>query len=149
MLRKYKEKRKNDKRLHPINNIDELYKGNIFQYTFIEPKKTVLDAYEYLNRLNKFTITFQKEIYQNEYLFEINNKMATKGKAILKLKDIFGIEKIITFGDSKGDISMFETSDECYAVDNAMEELKKYAKGIIASNENNGVAKWLESNVEI
>jgi hypothetical protein len=29
---------------------------------------------------------------------------------------------------------MFKISDECYAVENAMEELKEYATGIINSN---------------
>ena len=34
----------------------------------------------------------------------------------------------------------FEISDECYAVENAVEELKVAATGIIDSNENDGVA---------
>lgn len=39
---------------------------------------------------------------------------------------------------------MFEISDECYAVENAVEELKEIADGIIGSNEDDGVAKWLK-----
>ena len=38
---------------------------------------------------------------------------------------------------------MFEISDECYAVANAVPELKAYATGEIASNDEDGVAKWL------
>ena len=38
---------------------------------------------------------------------------------------------------------MFEISDDCYAVPNAMEELKAVATGIIESNEEDGVARWL------
>ena len=38
---------------------------------------------------------------------------------------------------------MFEISDACYAVENAVEELKAAADGVIGSNENDGVAKWL------
>lgn len=38
---------------------------------------------------------------------------------------------------------MFEVSDEAYAVENAVEELKALATGIIGSNENDGVARWL------
>ena len=41
---------------------------------------------------------------------------------------------------------MFEISDECYAVENAVEELKKISTGIIGSNEDDGVAKWLKEN---
>lgn len=39
---------------------------------------------------------------------------------------------------------MFETADEAYAVENGVEELKKLATGLIDSNEENGVAKWLK-----
>lgn len=41
---------------------------------------------------------------------------------------------------------MFQMADESYAVANAHEELKKYATGVIASNDEDGVAKWLEAN---
>lgn len=40
---------------------------------------------------------------------------------------------------------MFKVADESCAVANAHEDLKKYATGIILSNDEDGVAKWLES----
>ena len=42
---------------------------------------------------------------------------------------------------------MFEASDECYAVANAKEEVKKKANGVIESNINNGVVKFLKSRI--
>ena len=47
------------------------------------------------------------------------------------------------------DIPMFEISDECYAVENAVGELKAFATGVIESNEEDGVAKWLLDHVEL
>ena len=44
---------------------------------------------------------------------------------------------------------MFEISDECYAVENAVDELKAVATGVIESNEEDGVAKWLLDHVEL
>lgn len=38
----------------------------------------------------------------------------------------------------------FEIADEAYAVENAVSELKAVATGIIGSNENDGVAKYLQ-----
>ena len=73
-------------------------------------------------------------------------KKATKGNAILPLKEKLKCNKIISFGDSVNDIPMFEISDESYAVENAVDELKKHATGIIMSNEKDGVAHWLEEN---
>ena len=62
---------------------------------------------------------------------------------------MWNCERVISFGDSMNDIPMFEISDESYAVKNALDELKKYATGIIESNEDDGVAKWLIGNVSI
>ena len=71
---------------------------------------------------------------------------AIKANAIRKLKELRGCDKVISFGDAINDIPMFEISDECYAVENAVEELKAVADGVIDSNENDGVAKWLEQH---
>ncbi len=43
-------------------------------------------------------------------------------------------------------IDMFEIADEAYAVSNAVDELKSIASGIIGSNDEDGVAKWLSEN---
>lgn len=51
--------------------------------------------------------------------------------------------RVVAFGDAINDIPMFQIADECYAVENAVEELKALATGIITSNEQDGVAKWL------
>jgi len=75
-------------------------------------------------------------------------KKATKGNAILTLKEKLNCDKIISFGDAINDIPMFKISDESYAVENAVDELKKHATGIILSNEKDGVAHWLEENYE-
>ena len=39
---------------------------------------------------------------------------------------------------------MFEISDEKYAVANAIPSVKEIASEVIGTNENNGVAKYLE-----
>jgi len=59
---------------------------------------------------------------------------------------MFNCEKVVVFGDGKNDIDMFEIADEGYAVSNAHETLKEKATGIIGSNDEDGVAKWLEQN---
>lgn len=45
------------------------------------------------------------------------------------------------------DIDVFNISDEAYAVANAFDELKQLAKGVIDSNNDDGVAKWLDNNM--
>ena len=68
---------------------------------------------------------------------------ASKARAILKLKELWGCGRVVSFGDAVNDLPMFEISDECYAVANAVDELKAAATGVIGSNEDDGVAKWL------
>ena len=50
------------------------------------------------------------------------------------------------FGDGKNDIDMFQMADKSYAVANAHDELKQYATEVILSNNEDGVARWLEAN---
>ena len=73
----------------------------------------------------------------------------SKAEAVQKLKQIKGCDRVVSFGDAVNDIPMFEISDECYAVENAVDELKAAADGVIDSNEENGVAKWLKEHVVI
>ena len=97
----------------------------------------------------RYTCNFQQELYRPEYWLEIMPRKATKYNAILKLKELWHCDKVISFGDSINDIPMFRISDECYAVENAVESLKKLATGVIGDNDSDSVAKWLEEHARI
>lgn len=53
-----------------------------------------------------------------------------KASAVLKLKELLGCGRIVSFGDGINDIPMFKISDERYAVKNAAAELKAIATDI-------------------
>ena len=61
----------------------------------------------------------------------------------MRLKEEYGFDKLVVFGDSANDITMFKIADEAYAVSNAVDELKALATGIIGSNEEDAVAVYL------
>lgn len=145
--RHYLDSRKGDKRLRPVVSKEELYAGDVFYFTCIGEKEELEPVYKELKDNENYTCTFQPEIYREEYWLEIMPKRATKANAILKLKEILGCERIVSFGDAINDIPMFQISDECYAVENAVGELKQLATEVIASNNNDGVAKWLVENI--
>ena len=48
---------------------------------------------------------------------------------------------------SINDLSMFEVSDEGYAPENAVPEVKASATAVITANSGDGVARWLEENL--
>ncbi len=147
-IQRYLSLRKGDKRFQPLSEeeADKLYVGDSFYYTCIGDKEELQPVYEALKDSEDFNVLFHQELYRPEYWCEILPKKATKANAIAELKKLWGCEKVVSFGDAVNDIPMFEISDECYAVENAVEELKKLATGVIGSNEDDGVAKWLLDN---
>ena len=143
-IRRYLDNRKGDRRLRPVTSTEELYQGDMFYFTCIGEQQDMKPVYDIFSKDARFRCTLQQELYRPEYWCEIMPAKATKAEAIRKLKEIWGCGRVVSFGDAINDIPMFEISDECYAVENAVEELKAIADGVIESNEENGVAKWLE-----
>lgn len=148
-IRRYLDVRKGDRRFRPLADETCLYQGDIFYFTCIADREELLPLYEIFSQDRRFRTTLQQELYRPEYFLEIMPQKASKAEAIKRLKEIWHCDKVVSFGDAINDIPMFEISDECYAVANAVPELKAYATGVIASNDEDGVAKWLEQNGEV
>lgn len=146
-IREFTSTRENDERKNEITDSIELYKGENFYYTCIDDKEKLLSAYKKLK--DKYRCIFSKDIYSGDYWLEILPKGATKANAIIKLKEMLGCDKVISFGDNVNDIEMFKISDKCYAVENAVDELKECATAVIGSNNDDGVARWLNKNVKL
>lgn len=142
-IQRYLNLRKVDRRLRPVSSREELYQGDMFYFTCIGEKDELQPVYDILAQDGRFRCTIQQELYRPEYWCEIMPAKATKAEAIRKLKEIRRCDRVVSFGDAINDIPMFEISDECYAVENAVDELKKIADKVIESNEDDGVAKWL------
>lgn len=136
--------RKGDVRTNAVRAANDLKAGNIFYITCIDEPKKLEPLYEKYK--DTYHCVYQTDIYTNEQWLEIMPLNASKAKAIKQLQTLLKCEKLVAFGDGKNDIDMFELADESYAVQNAHEDLKKIATGIIASNDEDGVAKWLDEN---
>ena len=136
------ESRKGDVRTNEVNSLSELKEGNIFYITCIDEPKKLMPLYDKYK--DKYHCVYQTDIYTNEQWLEIMPLEASKSNAMKQLQSMLNCEKLIVFGDGKNDIDMFEIADEAYAVENAVSELKAVATGIIGSNENDGVAKYLQ-----
>ena len=144
-IRRYLSMRQGDRRFRPVIDNQTLYEGETFYYTCIGEKDELQPVYEFFSGDCHYRCTMQQELYRPEYWCEIMPARASKANAIRKLKDLWDCTRVISFGDAVNDLPMFEISDECYAVVNAVDELKANATGIIESNEDDGVAKWLLS----
>ena len=81
--------------------------------------------------------------------YKMTLKDATKEKAITELSRAINIplEQIAAFGDDFSDIGMLKLCGHGIAMENAIEQVKKIASGTCPSNEDDGVARWLEEKL--
>ena len=145
-MKEYLTKRKDDPRINLTNDLHSLYQGEVYYFTVIGSYQELNSVYDMLKDNVNYNVTFQQEIYRDEYWLEIMPKIASKANAILKLKEILKCDEIVCFGDAINDLEMFKVSNQSYAMENAVDQLKKHATAIIDSNENDGVANWLIKN---
>lgn len=74
---------------------------------------------------------------------EVTDIKAQKGFILGKVVDEMGISRddVMVLGDSFNDYSLFTEFKNCFAMENAMEHIKKIATYITDTNDNDGVAK--------
>lgn len=136
--------RKGDIRTNIVETPGDLKKGDIFYITCIGEPETLQPLHEKYK--GRYHCVYHTDIYTQEQWLEIMPLAASKSNAIKQLQGMLGCEKLIVFGDALNDIDMFQIADEAYAVQNAHEDLKQYATDIILSNNEDGVAKWLQAH---
>lgn len=89
--------------------------------------------------------------YRGENRYGFINKNAGKVQAIKSLADYLniGLSNIIAFGDDLNDIEMLEQCGYGVAVSNAVKEVLNIADYVTDSNDEDGVAKFIEKNIFI
>lgn len=139
----YVNSRKGDKRLRPVNDYAELFKGDIFYFTVIDPKNIpLLDSV--FTADNGFARNVQRDTYYDMIWYEIYDKSASKANAVMQVKELMKADDLICFGDNFNDVSMIKAADVGVSVENACEELKKLSDFVIESNNNDGVARFID-----
>lgn len=84
--------------------------------------------------------------YRGENLYGFTSKEAGKYQAVRMLGEILQIDlqEMISFGDDENDYELLKYCGKGVAVSNAIPEIKNIADEITDSNDNDGVAEWLE-----
>ena len=80
---------------------------------------------------------------RNVSWLDIHHSDASKGGAVMTLKSLLGLKRVICFGDSDNDLSLFELADESYAPENAKEHVKTKATATIGHHDEDGIARFL------
>ena len=143
-MNKFLGSREGDPRTNIVKTIHDLKAGKIFYITCIDESQKLEPLYRKYRDF--YHCVYQTDLYTKEQWLEIMPLHVSKAGAIKQLRALLKCDKLVVFGDGKNDMDMFELADESYAVQNAHEDLKKIATSVISSNDEDGVAKWLEQN---
>lgn len=139
--------------INEISDIDDVVSQIVFDSYNYEEIKRMQKFIEELEEVevNNICKTLQKntKVIGEEYWFDTALKGNSKGKAIEKLLKILQIDKkdSICFGDEINDYKMFEAVGIKVAMKNGMNELKEKADFIALSNNEDGVARFIEENI--
>lgn len=132
-----------------VNDFTECLESEIIYFSTSDRIERIQPVYEELKKDESLHVEFYRDIYQKNYWYlEICSSGASKANAVDIIKESFGFDRVVSFGDNLNDLSMFAHSNECYAVGNAKEEVKKSATDVIRSNQENGVADFLKKRFE-
>ena len=147
VMRSFAEVRKNHykkpfiqvSRLADFANADTVYFTTTGPYDDLYPIKCEIENIRGVDH------AFYLDVYNGEWYLEVFSDRASKANGIRFLRERYGFDEVVAFGDNLNDLSMFEAADVRIAVGNAKEELKAAADIVIGTNADNGVAEWLAS----
>ena len=141
----YINSRKGDKALRPCKSYDELFEGDIHYLTFLDPVIPEEVREKLFSAERDFGTNGYFDVYhKEEFWFEVFSSSASKSNGVLQLREMLGADEVVCFGDNMNDLPMFEVSDRCYAVSNAVREVKEAATGVIGNSENISVPVFVE-----
>lgn len=118
--------------------------GNFVYIVTLDKKEALEKIYFELNARADIDCNFYRDNYTDCYFLEAMRSGINKGTGAKQVKKMLNADRIIAFGDNMNDVPIFDIADECYAVENACDELKRIATGVIGSNESDAVAKFIE-----
>ena len=136
--------RKGDPRDRPVDAAARLFDGDRFYFSCIGEEEKLAPLYDRYR--DAYHCVYQRDLYSGETWLEIMPAAATKARAARRLADMLGCDRLVAFGDGANDVDLFAAADESWAVANAAPECKAAATGVIGSNEEDAVARWLEEH---
>ena len=132
-----------------VNDLNDVPLEQIMYFTLIDTYNRIKPVYSALKEIPDLNLTLVDDTNINGlWWLEIFSAEASKENAVVFLREKYGHKKVVCFGDNYNDLPMFHVCDTCIAVGNALDEIKAAADYICDSNDNDGVAKWLDENVK-
>lgn len=150
-LERYLADRPGDPRFHPVATWSELPRDEAFYATVIGDGDAVDDLVTALATATEGRLTLIPQVdahHPEDTYLELSASGADKAGAVARLRELVQVDRVVAFGDNLNDLPMFAAADEAYAVANAAAALRAVSTGVIDSNTDDGVARWLASRAE-
>ncbi len=146
--RKYYESRKGapDKHFVAVNRLTVANDMPSIYLTTFDCYDTLLPAARELAAIDGLTSVLYKDTYSDAWLIEAFSSKASKPSGAEWIQKCTGAKHMVAFGDNLNDLPLFAAADESYAVSNAHERVRATATGVIASNTENAVVRFLQEN---
>jgi|GEM_PF-430647 len=136
-----------------INQV-EPYNSNKYDVDRMKMLKGMIENFASNNglRIANYTKVLDDEKFAHEVKhlgFDIVNADISKGSGVTRFCEHFGIDKAdtIAIGDGFNDVAMFKVTGYSVAMGNALDNVKKMANHVTDTNDNDGVAKFLEEKL--
>ena len=133
-----------------LNDISECEDFNVSQILIMSNEcEEIENMHKYALNKEMFVTSFSSSYFENTisnyYSIDVNNSNVSKGTAISYLLNYLNIKKeeSLCFGDYYNDLDMFEASGIKVAMRNAADTLKEKSDFITKSNDENGIAYFL------
>ncbi|MCM1498024.1 MAG: HAD family hydrolase [Clostridium sp.] len=140
---------KYDKKFAEVEDLSLVAGNDIIYCVLREPKEKLEVLRREISVVKGVTCEFYPDVYNEEYyMLEIGSDTASKEQAVRYLRENGHYDSVIGFGDNLNDKALLEASDYFYAVANAHPEIQNMAHSVIPSNEEDGVARFIEQMME-
>lgn len=123
-------------------SLDKLPERDVQRIRLRSEKTMFIPLQEYMTSESTFYHTASGEVI-------IGHIDANKGKAVKRASEFFDIPfaQMIAFGDDINDIDMIKIVGTGVAMENAIPSLKKIADHVTKTNDDNGIAYWIDQHL--
>jgi hypothetical protein len=145
-LNKFRNERiqKYDKVFRAVDDLSICVNKGVVYFCLRERKELLEGLYRDLQAVRGAHAMFYPDVYHEEWMYlEIFSDKASKAESVNTIKEWGQFDYVIGFGDAENDMEMFQQCNEVYAVSNASVEVQDLANGIIPSNEDYGVPRFI------
>ena len=129
-----------------LADFDKMEKLNVTKLMFVGENGILKEIEKIVKtELGNFVYT----AFSKPYFFEILDSRVSKGEALKKIAEQYGIEReeVMAFGDGYNDIEMLQYAGVGVAMGNAPEEMKLMFENRADTCDNDGVGKFIENRI--